>query len=286
MEHLFAVACAPHVRAECGSSPQGGAGKIADTETPAVNPASVLAKVALILDALSAADGTLGLSELARRSGVAKSSVHRLCGELVEWGVVERIGDGFRLGPKLFELGAHVPSQRRIRDLALPYLQRLLISTGHTIHLVVHRGESNLYLEKLEMQSTTPTPTQVGERVVLHASATGKAVLAFGDPGRTLEILARPLEAVTPNTIVDSTALAADLALTRRRGYSIEREEFVVGFNSVAAPLFEVRGRVLGAVSVTAGSQVLEVAETARQLCMITTQISQRLGHRGTSLPQ
>ena len=261
--------------------PTGGAGKIADSETPAAFPVSLLAKVALILDALSAADGTLGLSELARRCGVAKSSVHRLCGELVDWGVVERSGDGFRLGPKLFELGAHVPSQRRVRDLALPYLQGLLISTGHTIHLAVDRGESNLYLEKLEMQSTTPTPTQVGERVVLHASATGKAVLAFGDPGRILEILARPLAAITPNTIVDSTALAADLAQTRRRGYSIEREEFVVGFNSVAAPLFEARGRVLGAVSVTASSQVLDLAQTARQLCMVTTQISQRLGHRG-----
>ncbi len=258
-----------------------GTGKAAGSESPAAVPVSVLAKVALILDVLSAADGTLGLSELARRCGVAKSSVHRLCGELVDWGVVERSGDGFRLGPKLFELGAHVPSQRRVRDLALPHLQELLISTGHTIHLAVDRGESNLYLEKLEMQSTTPTPTQVGERIVLHASATGKAVLAFGDPGRTRKILARPLAAITPNTIVDSTVLAVDLHQTRRRGYSIEREEFAAGFHSVGAPLFEGRGRVLGAVSVTASSQDLDIAQTARQLCMVTAQISQRLGHRG-----
>ncbi len=261
--------------------PTGGAGKIADNETSTAVSMSLLAKVALILDALSAADGTLGLSELARRCGLAKSSVHRLCGELVGWGVVERSGDGFRLGPKLFELGAHVPSQRRVRDVALPFLQELLISTGHTIHLAVDRGESNLYLEKLEMQSTTPTPTQVGERVELHASATGKAVLAFGDPGRVLEILSRPLAAITPNTIVDPKALAADLAQTRQRGYSIEREEFVAGFNSVAAPLFEARGRVLGAVSVTARSQSLDIARTVDELCRVTTQISQRLGHRG-----
>ena len=258
----------------------GVASKTADRETPAADPVSLLAKVALILDALSTFDGTMGLSELARRCGVAKSSVHRLCGELVDWGAVERSGDGYRLGPKLFELGARVPSQRRVRDLALPHLEELLMSTGHTIHLAVDRGESSLYLERLELQSKVSKPTRVGERVVLHASATGKAVLAFGDPGRTLEMLARQLAAVTPKTIVDSSKLAADLAQTRQRGYSIEREEFVLGFNSVAAPMFELGGALVGAVSVTAGSQELDIPSTARLLCRVTTQISQRLGHR------
>ena len=256
------------------------AGATADKETPAADPVSLISKVALILDALSTFEGTIGLSELARRCGVAKSSVHRLCSELVDWGAVERNGDGYRLGPKLFELGARVPSERRVRDLALPYLQELLNLTGHTIHLAVDRGESSLYLERLEWQSRVSKPTRVGERVVLHASATGKTVLAFGDPGRTLVMLARRLTAVTPKTIVDPSELAADLAQIRQRGYSIEREEFVIGFNSVAAPLFEFGGELVGAVSVSAGSQELDIASAARLLCNTTTQINQRLGHR------
>lgn len=253
---------------------------IANGETPATGPASLLQKVALILDTLSATDGTLGLSELSRRSGVAKSTIHRLCVELVEWGVVQRRGDGFELGPKLFDLGAQVPSQRRLRDVALPYLEELLIETGHTVHLAVDRGESNFYLEKLELHSTAPTPTNVGKRVELHASATGKAVLAFGDPGRAQRILTGPLEAITPHTIVDPKALAADLAQTRRLGYSIEREELVLGFNAVAAPVFKFGGALLGAVSVSAAPQLLDIAHTARRLIDVTTQITRRLGHR------
>lgn len=256
---------------------------IADGETPSAGPVSLLQKVALILDALGDANGTLGLSELARRCGVAKSTIHRLCGELVDWGVVQRSGDGFQLGPKLFDLGTQVPSQRRVRDVALPYLEELLIETGHTIHLAVDRGQSNFYHEKLELHSTAPTPTHVGTHVELHASATGKAVLAFGDPGRALDMLAGPLEAITPNTIVDPKALAADLAQTRRLGYSIEREELVLGFNAVGAPLFEFGGALLGAVSVSAHPQLLDIAHTAHRLREVTTQISRRLGNRANA---
>ena len=236
--------------------------------------------MALILDALSATGGTLGLSELSRRCGVAKSTVHRLCGELVEWGVVQRRGDGFELGPRLFDLGAQVPSQRRVRDVALPYLEGLLIETGHAVHLAVDRGESNFYLEKLELHSTPPMPTNVGKRVELHASATGKAVLAFGDPARALRILTGPLEAITPNTIVDPKELAAELVQTRRQGYSIEQEELLLGLNAVAAPVYKSGGVLLGAVSVTAAPQLLNIARTAPRLRDITTKISRRLGHR------
>lgn len=249
-------------------------------ETPAAAPLSLLQKAALVLDALGDATGTLGLSELARRSGVAKSTVHRLCGELVDWGVVQRSGDGFQLGSKLYELGAKVPGHRRVRDLALPYLQELLIETGHIIHLAVDRGRSNFYLEKLELHSTPTAPTNVGTHIELHASATGKAVLAFGDPGRALEILAGPLEAITPHTIVAPEALAADLARTRQLGYSIEQEECVLGFNAVGAPLFEFGGVLLGAVSVSAAPEDLDVAHTAHRLCDVASQISRRLGHR------
>ena len=140
----------------------------ANGETPAAAPLSLLQKAALVLDALGDATGTLGLSELARRCGVAKSTVHRLCGELVDWGVVQRSGDGFQLGPKLYELGAKVPGHRRVRDLALPYLQELLIETGHIVHLAVDRGKSNFYLEKLELHSA---PTDADERGHAHRAA-------------------------------------------------------------------------------------------------------------------
>ena len=253
--------------------------EVADQRIPGEGPVSLLQKVARILDCVSAADGTVGLSELTRRCGVPKSTVYRLCCEMVDWGALERHGDGFRLGAKLFELGARVPSQRRVRDIALPHLQDLLMETGHTTHLAVNHVESSIYLEKLELRSTIPTPTSVGERCVLHASAVGKALLAFGGTRRVFEILSGPLPTITPNTIVKPADLAADLAETRTRGFAIERGELVLGHTSIGAPLFEFGGKLVGAVSITARSQELDVSLTAHILCRVAEDISKRLGH-------
>ena len=94
-----------------------------------VDLASVLGKARLILDTFDSDTTDLSLTELTRRSGVAKASVHRLAGELVEWGLLERAGTKYRLGLRLFELGQMVPRQRILRDAALPYMEDLLSAT-------------------------------------------------------------------------------------------------------------------------------------------------------------
>ena len=246
-----------------------------------LDPNSVLGKVEAILDAL-AEDGTaMGLSALARSSGVPKATVHRICVDLVTWGVVERSGDAFRLGARLFELGSRVPSRRGLRELALPYLEELLVGCGHSIHLAVPLPDAVLYLDKLMVHRSTPTPSEVASRAPLHATATGKAVLAFGDPQLVRDLLSGPLERFTARTLVDPAELAHDLGETRARGYSVEREEFAVGYASMGAPLIGLGGRVTGAVAVTTAVDELDVARTSHALLTTTTQISERLGGAG-----
>ncbi|GAB3969759.1 hypothetical protein GCM10029978_041740 [Actinoallomurus acanthiterrae] len=110
---------------------------------------SVLGKARLIIESFTAEDDVLSLAELVRRSGVAKASVHRLAQELLEWGVLERAGNRYRLGLRLFEIGQRVPRQRTLREAALPYMEDLLIATQETVHFAIHDGLDVLYVEKL-----------------------------------------------------------------------------------------------------------------------------------------
>lgn len=246
-----------------------------------LDPNSVLGKVEAILDALAEDGTTMGLSALARASGVPKATVHRICADLVTWGVVERSGDAFRLGARLFELGSRVPSRRVLRELALPYLEELLVACGHSVHLAVALPDSVLYLDKLIVHRSTPTPSEVAARAPLHATATGKAVLAFGDPSLVHGLLAEPLERFTTRTLVDPSELARDLGETRARGYSVEWEEFAEGYASMGAPLIGLGGRVVGAVSVTTAAGELDVGRTSEALLATARQISERLGGAG-----
>ncbi|MBZ6083690.1 IclR family transcriptional regulator [Streptomyces olivaceus] len=157
---------------------------------PEVN--SVLGKVRLILESFSPDDGHLSLSEIARRSGVPKPSVHRLAQELLRWGVLERRGTDYGLGLRLFELGQRVPRHRILRDTARPYMEDLYQATRETVHLSVPDGLDVLYLEKVYGHGQVAWPSRVAGRMPLHSTATGKVFLAFGPRTLLDQVLAVP----------------------------------------------------------------------------------------------
>src|SRR5688572_31551870 len=109
---------------------------------------SVGDRMLLILDTVAASPGEMGLSELARRTGLKKATVHRLATDLVAHRMLERGGYGYRLGLHLFELGQHVPASRRLRATALPFMADLLTATGEIVQLGVLDGTEVLYIEK------------------------------------------------------------------------------------------------------------------------------------------
>ena len=239
---------------------------------------SVIGKVELILDALADDGGRVGLSALARASGLPKASVHRICGDLVKWGVVERRADSFQLGPRLYELGARVPSSRRLRDTALPFLEELLVATEHTVHLAVPSGDGVFYVDKLVVHSSQPTPFAAAAQMPIHATATGKVILAFGPPTALVDALARPLEAMTANTLTDPVLLSEELDRTVARGYAVEQDELVDGFSSVAAPIRGYAQRLIGAISVTSVTAELSIARVAPMVSATAEAISRKLG--------
>ncbi|MGW8378320.1 IclR family transcriptional regulator [Streptomyces sp. ODS28] len=222
------------------------------TEARRPDAGSVLNKVQALLESFAPDDEHLSLSEIARRSGLAKTTVHRLAHELLEWGVLERRGTEYGLGLRLFELGQRVPRQRILRDAARPYMQDLYQATRETIHLSIPDGREVLYLEKVFGHGQVAWPSRFAGRMPLHGPATGKVFLAFGPEALLEEVLAEPLERITPYTVSTPSALRAEVSRAREQGYVVEREQARVGFVSVAVPLYGATGTVIAALSVTA----------------------------------
>lgn len=215
------------------------------------DPNSVVGKVRLIMEAL-AVHGRLGLSELARHSRVAKPTVHRICQGLVAWGVVERSGDGFRLGVRLFELGQRVPERRVLRDTALPYMEDLFLATRQTVHLAVADGFDVVYVERITGRQSDRVPSAVAGRMPMTCTATGKCILAFGPADRVEAVIRQGLVPMTPYSIVSPAAFRHDLSLALSRGFAVEREEMKTGYCSVAAPILGGEDHLIGAISITA----------------------------------
>ena len=248
-----------------------------------IDPRTVLGKVRLILEALADDSQSTGPSELARRTSLPKASVHRICEDLTEWGVLERSGDGFRLGPRLFELGQRVPGRRSFRDTALPFLEDLFVATGETVHLAVLEGAEVAYVEKIVGRRSVPTPSSVARRMPAHCTATGKCLLAHAGDDAVALVVAAGLPPSTPLSITTAARLADELQLVRDRGYAVESEELRRGFASVACPVFGLGDIAVGAVAVTTGLDRFDVDVLAPLLLTTARGLSRQLG--GGRLP-
>ena len=224
------------------------------------DPPSAVRKALGLLDAFTPRTPELSIRELSRISGVARSTTHRLVGELIEWGALERTTGGVRLGVKLFELGSMAPTSVTLREAALPYAHHLHEVTQLTVNVAIRDGREIVYVDKITSRSLKVPHSRQGGRNPLHATGLGKAILAFSDVSALDELLAAPLEAVTPKTIVDAAKLRAELARVRERRIAYDVEESRLGLFCVAAPILDARGRAVGALSVT-GATALDQAE-------------------------
>ncbi|MET9381796.1 IclR family transcriptional regulator [Streptomyces sp. NPDC002928] len=213
---------------------------------------SVLGKVRPILEAFTPGDSSLSLAELVRRTGVAKATVHRLAQELVDWGLLERVGCDYRLGLRLFELGQRVHRQRILRDVAHPYMDDLLHTTRETIHFAIHDSLDVVYMEKISRHRGGEEQSRVAGRLPLYCTATGKAILAFSPKTLFAEVVRGGLKPLTRHTVISAGRLSAQLDQIREEGSALESEEVRLGYASMAVPVFGREGGLVGSLSVTA----------------------------------
>lgn len=206
-------------------------------------PSAVIDRISLVLDAFDG-PGRLTLAQIVRRTGLPRSSAHRMLERLVQLRWLRRDGRDYELGMRLIELGSLALHQDRIHRAAIPLMRDLHRATGLVVHLAVLSGADVVYLEKIGGQMVAAIPTRVGGRQPAHCTAVGKAILADNPPAE-VSLNSRK----TRFSIATEQQLAAELAKTRARGVAFEREESLPGFGCVAAPIGPV-GAAVAAVSV------------------------------------
>jgi DNA-binding IclR family transcriptional regulator len=196
------------------------------------------------------ADGPIGVTEVAERAHLPKSTAARLLASLAREGVVEQVpGDTrYRLGGRLATLAAGVLPTRSLARLARPSLVELSAAVDEAAGLSVPDGDLVHYVEQVDAPNPVSVRDWTGSRLPMHAVSSGQVLLAFRPAAALERYLQHPLERFTEVTLVDPDALRERLREVRRDGYAWAREEFDRGISSIAAPIADASGEVVAAV--------------------------------------
>ena len=238
-----------------------------------------LAKGLKILNLLDHARNGLGTTEVATQLEIDKSSASRLLHTLANYGFVEQdeLSARYLLGPQLLTLGQHLLNRITLRDHARPYLHELVDKTGECAHLAIAAQRQALYIDQVESTAALRVESEIGTLSPLYCTALGKIFLAFGDSGTPDD-----LKAFTHRTVTDNSTLEAQLVQTCNRGYAIDDEEYNYGVRCVAAPIYDHRRALVGAIGISgpAGRVTLErTDEFGTVVKDIASALSSRLGY-------
>lgn len=203
------------------------------------------------------------LGDISRRSGLNKTTAHRLLAALASEAMIDRnpVTGAYRLGPGLMALGVQALASSDLRRRVRPVLRALARETGETATLEVPFEDSMLILDEVAGSHVLGSAGNIGTRWPIHATSTGKVWLAFDDSG--VDRLGARLKPLTANTLTDKDAFQPQLAEIRRRGYAITVDELEEGFTAVAAIIRGVLGDVQGALSIGGPTQRLTAAKRA-----------------------
>jgi DNA-binding IclR family transcriptional regulator len=230
-----------------------------------------------VLGALT--DGPIGVTEVADRVALPKSTAARLLVSLAREGAVEQVpGDTrYRLGPRLESLATGLVATRSVVAVARPHLAELAASIGEAAGLSIPEGDAMHYVEQVDSDHPVGVRDWTGSRIAMHAVSSGLAVLALSPRARIEAYLDRPLERFTDRTMTDPSPLRARLQRIQLEGYAWTNGEYAEGIASVAAGIADAGGEIVAAVHVhgpsyrfpTAGRETtlgLQVAATATRI--------------------
>ncbi len=226
-----------------------------------------------------------GPTEIAAELGVHKSTVSRVLAVLERRGLATQVRERgpYRLGSRLALLaGASVAGPPDVSRAARPVCEWLAAAAGETAGVAVLEGGEAVSIAEVRGAAAVTSNHPIGRRSPLHATSTGKVLLAYLPAARRLELLAGPLARFTPSTLTASAELAGHLDEVVDRGWASALEEWEIGLNAVAAPLRSHDGDVVGALSVSGPSYRLgpdEVTQAAALVCKAAREVSSLLGY-------
>lgn len=240
-------------------------------------PASMVGRVALIVNAFDRIGTVLRLDQVVARTGLPRSSAGRILNQLHTAGLLQHRPDGYSLAASSLP-AARVIDHSPLRSVASPVLERLHADTGLVVHLGVLLGTDVVYLDKVAGSIGSSVPTRVGGRTPAHASALGKAMLATLRPEDVDTMVGDTLRKCTAATIADLPTLHQELARIRsRRGLAYDDQELAVGLSSIAAPIAVSDADVAG-LSLTGAVPAHRLSRVAPFLTRAAKGISERLG--------
>lgn len=237
-----------------------------------------------ILELLAAEPRGLTISEISGRLSFARSSTHGLVHTLQSRGyLMQDGGRRFQLGARLVQLGLNAGDRLELRSVARRSLENLVAATHDTALLAVPAHGELLYVDKvLSDARDVRTDPRVTSRVPLHSSSLGKALLAALDDAAVTRVVGRSgLQPVTPFTIADTRLLLADLGRTRKRGYSVDQQEAIVGVFCVGAPVRDHTGRSVAAISLSTIKDFFKPEATGPLVADAAIEVSRAMGWKG-----
>ncbi len=206
-----------------------------------------------ILEALAHSNRGLRLPEVALRLGIPKSSAHSVLVALERRGYLQRNGAGrYLFGPKIFTLANLALSQMTLREMALPVLTSVVRSSGVAAKMALLDRNQAVLIEQVHPPHVLAPMTWLGQRLDLHCTALGKALVAFQPYEKWKKLVTEhTLPRHNDKTICSPKKLLQELALTRERGYAIDDEEFDLGFRCLAVPVLDAANESSAAIGVT-----------------------------------
>lgn len=197
-------------------------------------------------------DAILSLQEATLRSGMPKTSVHRMLKALEEMGLLEKDAQGkYRLGLLFIEFGQLVAERLDVRQAALPIMRELQQRVGEAVNLVVRDGNEAIYIEKVDTTQPVRVYTRIGRRAPLYAGACPRILLAFLSQEEQEQYLKQvSFFKIARGTLTDHNRVCSLLAEARSVGYSISFSELEDDSAAVSAPIFDHKGQVIAGLSI------------------------------------
>ncbi|WP_033340322.1 IclR family transcriptional regulator [Catenuloplanes japonicus] len=228
--------------------------------------------------------GEAGVTEIAAELGVHKSTAFRLVGALEHRGLVDQLSDRgkYRLGIGMVRLAGAAAARLDLTVSSRAACESLADDLGETVNVAVFTDGYAINISQVRGRAAVSSYNWVGQRTPVHATSSGKALLAFQPPGVRDAALAGPLERFTEHTIGTPAELSDVLDAVRRTGWAFTAEELEVGLNAVAAPVRDHEGAVVAAISTSGPSYRLTADRfpaVAARVLAAAREVSVRLGH-------
>lgn len=254
--------------------------------SPAPRRVNSVSNALTVLARLADRPDGLGVSDLAGRLGLGKSTVHLLLTTMADHGFVERRDNGtYRLGIAAFEIGSAVPESSRFGGILAVPMRRIADLSGEAVSLAIHRGRDAIIVQRFESASVLRAEIRIGTRMPLHSCGSGKLFLSEMDT-EALDALfpSDTLPAVTRYTLRSKAALQRQLADVRKQGYATTDEEYHDEVRGIAVPIRDCEGRIAAALSIAGPNSRFRPSEWIDELNNGAARMAEILASRSLGL--